>query len=155
MTLRRLVALFAFGAGCFLTSAAPARAAGPDGDALGKCLVASATPVEKTTLVRWIFVVLAHHPEVAGVSSVTPAQHTELSKAIAKVLERLLTEACMAESRAVIRNEGIAAFEQSFSQLGQVAARELFTHPRVGEGLAEMTKYLDEKKLSVIVAPQP
>jgi len=128
--------------------------AGPYGDALAKCLVSATTPAEKTTLVRWMFAMVTLHPDVADISGVTPEQRTALSKEVGQLFERLLTQSCAKEAREAIRYEGTTALETSFAVLGQVAARELFAHPKVSEGMSEFTKYIDEKKIEDLVAPQ-
>jgi hypothetical protein len=129
--------------------------AGPYGDALGKCLVDSTTPDEKTGLVRWIFAMMSLHPDVEAGSTITPQQRTAMAKETAKLFQRLLTEACAPQAREAIRYEGPAAIQNSFSLLGQVAASELFSDPKVAAGLAEFAKYIDEKKLKQLNAPGP
>lgn len=132
--------------GLIVLGAAPRAKAGPDGDALGNCLVDSTTTAEKRALVSWIFAMAALHPGVEKSSSVTAEQRTAMSKEAARLIERLLTDACVSEARAAIQSEGKAAIQSSFQVLGQVAAQELFSHPKVAEGLAEVGKYVDQKK---------
>lgn len=121
--------------------------AGPYGDTLGKCLVSSTTAKQKETLVRWMFAMMALHPAVERSSAVTPAERTLLSKETAQLFQQLLTESCRAQATEAIKYEGPGTMEASFSLLGQVAARELFAHPRVDEGLSEFAKFLDENEL--------
>ena len=126
---------------------APTASAGPYGDTLAKCLVKSTSSAEKTTLVQWMFATIALHPDVQALSSVTPQQRGELNKKTARLFERLIAESCVNETRDAIKYEGTSTIESSFSLLGQVATRELFTNPRVSEGLAELGKQFDEEKL--------
>jgi hypothetical protein len=135
-----------------LAVAAPA-SAGPYGDSLGKCLVESTAAPEKTALVRWMFAMMALHPDVQSSSAVTAAQRTAMSRETAKLFERLLTQACASQAREALRYEGQSTMQTSFSLLGQVAARELFTNPKVAEGLSELSKYLDENKIKALTAP--
>ncbi len=137
--------------GLVVLGAAPRASAGPDSDALGNCLVDSTTTAEKRALVRWIFAMAALHPGVQGGSTVTDEQRTAMSKEAARLIERLLTEACFTEARAAIQSEGQAAIRLSFQMLGQVAAQELFSHPKVADGLAEVGKYVNEKKFEKLV----
>jgi sorbitol-specific phosphotransferase system component IIC len=141
--------------GLLLPFSAQRALAGPYGDSLGKCLVSKTTSVEKATLVRWMFAMMALHPEVQGSSSVTPTQREALTKETAQLFQRLLTEQCGTEAREAIKYEGMATLESSFSLLGQVAARELFSHPKVAEGLAELGQYLDEDKFKQLVEAPP
>jgi hypothetical protein len=128
--------------------------AGPYQDALGKCVVGATTGAEKTTLVRWIFAIMALHPDVQSSSVVvTPEQRGVLSKQTAQLFQRLLTESCLKEAREAIRYEGSSAIQSSFSLLGQVAMRELLTDPKVAEGIAEFSKYMDEKKFKELTDP--
>jgi hypothetical protein len=131
--------------------AAPSAAAGPYADSLGKCLVAGTTTAEKTTLVRWMFAMMALHPDVESGSTVTVAQRTALSKETAQLFQRLLTRACVAETREAVKYEGHATIESSFTLLGQVAARELFSHQRVAEGLSEFASHVDAKALEEVL----
>jgi hypothetical protein len=137
--------------GLVVLGAAPRAYAGPASDTLGNCLVDATTPAEKRALVRWIFAMAALHPGVQDGSTVTDEQRTAMSKEAARLIERLLTEACFAEARAALESEGEAAIQSSFEMLGAVAAQELLSHPRVSEGLAEVGKYLDEEKLEKLV----
>lgn len=127
--------------------------AGPYADALGKCMVGATTGAEKTTLVRWIFAMMALHPDVQSSSAVTPEQRGALSKQTAQLFQRLLTESCLKEAREAVRYEGASTIPSSFSLLGQVATRELFTDPKVNEGIAEFSKYIDEKKFKELTDP--
>ena len=127
--------------------------AGPYADALAKCMVGATTGAEKTTLVRWIFAMMALHPDVQSSSAVTPEQRGALSKQTAQLFQRLLTESCLKEAREAIRYEGASTIPSSFSLLGQVATRELFTDPKVNEGIAEFSKYIDEKKFKELTDP--
>ncbi len=153
MANRRVPRVHAFVVALLVLAAVPSVWAGPHGDALGKCLVSSTTQAEKTTLVRWMFAVMALHPDVQSSSAVTPAQRTAISRDTAKIFQRLLTESCASQTRAAIRYEGTATIEASFSQLGQVAAQELFAHPKVAAGLTEFASYIDESKLKALGAP--
>lgn len=142
-----LISLFVFVA----LLASPSGFAGPYGDTLGKCLVSKTNSSQKATLVRWLFAMMALHPDVESSSTLTAAQRTQLSKEAARLLEDLLTQTCRAEAVDAIRYEGHSTVEASFSLLGQVAARELFAHPKVAEGLAEFGQFVDEKKMKALM----
>jgi hypothetical protein len=127
--------------------------AGPYGDSLGKCLVSSTTSTQKATLVRWMFAMMALHPEVRSDASITAAQRTALSKDTALLFQQLLTDSCRAETLEAIQYEGAGTIESSFALLGQVAARELFAHPAVAEGMSEFGQFVDEEKMRSLVEP--
>ncbi len=137
--------------GVVVLGAAPRAYAGPDTERLGACLVEATTAAEKRGLVRWLFAMAALHPGVQDGSTLTDEQRTALSRDTARLIERLLTEACFAQARAAIEREGEAAIRSSFEMLGAVAAQELLSHPRVSAGLAEVGTFLDEEKLERLV----
>ena len=123
-------------------------AAGPYSDDLAKCLVRSTGDEEKRTLVKWIFAAVALHPEVADISSVTPAQRTEMTRNTAKIFEKLLADSCRTEVQQAVQYEGPQTIGSSFQVLGQVAARELFSNPNVAANMADLGKYIDQKRIA-------
>src|SRR5881396_3062452 len=129
--------------------------AGPYGDTLAKCLVKSTTAADKSTLVQWMFVTAALHPDVQRLSAASDAQRNELNIKTAKVFEALLTESCVAETKEALRYEGGSTLESSFTVLGQVASRELFANPAVAAGLAELGKHLDVQKMQRVLKSSP
>jgi len=122
--------------------------AGPYSDDLSKCLVRSTGDAEKRTLVKWIFAAVALHPEVADISSVTPAQRTEMTRNTAKIFEKLLADSCRTEVQQAVQYEGPQTIGSSFQVLGQVAARELFSNPSVAANMADLGKYIDQKRIA-------
>ena len=141
----RLLAALLAGAGLLAPWAA---VAGPYSDDLSKCLVRSTGEDEKRTLVKWIFAAVALHPEVAEISSVTPAQRAEMTRNTAKIFEKLLADSCRAEVQQAVQYEGPQTIGTSFQVLGQVAARELFANPNVSASMADLGKYIDQKRLA-------
>jgi hypothetical protein len=125
--------------------------AGTYADEMGRCLVKATSPADRTALVRWLFAAGAMHPEVVSIVSVSAPQREELNRAIARLLERLLTESCRTQTQDAIKYEGRGAFEAAFQVLGQVAGRELFSHPTVANSMGEVDRYLDKKKLEGLV----
>lgn len=130
-----------------LAAAALPAQAGAWADALGQCLVEAATPQDRAALARWVFANTALHPDLAGVSAVTPAQRDGLNRGAAQVLQRLVTENCRKPTQDAVRSEGPGALQAAFQMLGQSALQELAGHPQVGRGFADTVKYLDAAKL--------
>lgn len=120
--------------------------------ALGKCMVGATTGAEKTTLVRWIFAMMALHPDVQSSSAVTPEQRGALSKQTAQLFQRLLTESCLKEAREAISYEGPSTIPSSFSLLAKSRRGNCSPIP-VNEGIAEFSKYIDEKKFKELTDP--
>jgi hypothetical protein len=135
-------------------AASPARA-GVYADELSKCLVGGAGAKDKTNLVRWVFANSALHPELASVASFTSAQRTEINRTVGRLFERLLTESCRAEFRDAMSYEGPQTIEMSFSVLGQVAMRELMSHPEVAKGFGELESFISEEKISAAAKASP
>lgn len=135
-----------------LSLSAPARA-GTYGDTLTKCLVEKTTPADKTVLVKWMFAMMSLHPEVSKLSATTKEVRTQSSKDAARMFEKLLTVTCLDETRTAVKYEGGSIIEQSFNQLGQVAARELFSNQRVAGGMAEFATYIDKKAMEKAFGP--
>jgi hypothetical protein len=122
----------------------PPCAAGPYTDALSMCLVKNTSEADKTMLVKWIFAIIALHPEVESMAAVSYEQRDVLNEQFGLLVQNLLTQSCRTETSEALKYEGTGAIEGSFNVLGQVATRELFTNPAVAEGMAEIGKYLDE-----------
>jgi hypothetical protein len=126
--------------------------AGIYGDDLSKCLVRSSTPADQTTFVAWAFSAMSAHPAVRQYSNFTDAQRADLSKAVGKLYERLLTVDCRAETVAALKYEGAQGMEQSFSVLGQVAFRGLLGDPAVAKVMAGLGESVDMKKIEALGA---
>ena len=130
-----------------LLVSAPAQA-GPDADALGHCLVNSSTSADKLALVTWMFTSMAQHPAVSEMANVSGEERRDSLQAMANLMTVLLTDRCGELARTAIRNEGPIAMQTSFATLGQVAATELFAHPDVANGLAELDSFLNHEAIN-------
>jgi hypothetical protein len=141
---------------CFwmLACSAPARVvAGPYADDMAKCLVKSASPEDRTLLMKWIFSAMALHPDLSSMSSITAQQRDTLSKGAGALFQRLLLESCRSETQVAVQNEGPETVQYAFQILGQVAVRGLMTDPHVLEGMKSLAQGLDEEKLKALLAP--
>ena len=87
-------------------------------------------------------------------ANISDADRTQVSKRAAAMVEGLLTRSCVTETREAVKYEGKSALEGSFSVLGQVAARELFSQPDVAGGLAELGRYLDSDAIKKALEPE-
>ena len=131
--------------------AAPAKA-GPYTDELSKCLVSNSSDADRNVLMTWMFAAIALNPEVATMSRITPEQRKKINQDMAQLFERLATESCRAPMHDAVKYEGTSAIEASFSVLGQVAGRSLFSSPEVAKGMEEMNSMIDESKLQAVFA---
>lgn len=125
-------------------------AAGPFADDMAKCLVNSTSPADRTLLVQWIFSVIALHPDLSAMSSVTDKQRVEINKNTGALFQRLLLESCRSQTQQALKNEGQQTIEYAFQVLGQVASRGLFSDPKVLESTKELAKYVDAQKFKVL-----
>jgi hypothetical protein len=121
--------------------------AGPYADELSKCLVQSTSPADKSTLVKFIFGVMSLHPEVKPVTVMSDTQRTELNKNAAGLFEKLLTETCRTQTQEAVKYEGQSVLQGSFKLLGEVATRDLMTHPNVEKGLSEFAGFINPQKM--------
>jgi len=144
--------LNAFAATCSLAAILPLVAntaqAGPDADALGRCLVVESTSNDKLDLVKWMFTAMSQHPAVSELAQVSEQDRAVSLEGMANLMTVLLTDRCAELAIIAIRNEGPIAMQTSFATLGQVAAAELFANPQVSQGLAELDTYLDHQSIN-------
>jgi hypothetical protein len=133
-----------------LLSSAQTVYAGPYTDTLSKCLVESTSMRDRNNLVVWMFASASQHPAVEDIVTVTDEQLDEANRKMAELLMNLLTVACHDETAAAFQYEGQSTIEASFTVLGSVAGREMFSSPSVGEAMSGMNKYLDEGKLKSV-----
>ncbi len=129
-----------------LAALSPAQA-GPYTDDLSRCLVEKSTADDKSLLVQWIFVAMAQHPSVAGLTRITAEDKEKHNRQAGDLFMRLLTETCVDDSKKALKYEGAVAIQMAFQVLGQAAAREIFAHPDVSEMMAGLDKYVDKQKL--------
>jgi hypothetical protein len=125
--------------------------AGPHTDAMAECLVRSTSDSDRTSLVKWIFTTLSLHPAIKSLSTVSDALRDEMNKTVARLIETLLTESCRSEAQGAIKHEGPDAMRASFQVLGQVAAGSMFSHPDVSDGISEVGRYLNTRRIDGIL----
>jgi hypothetical protein len=121
--------------------------AGPYTDDLSKCIVRTVTPEEMTVFVEWMFAMMALHPDVKKLATVSDETRSQLNRKVGALIVHTLTESCLAEARDAVKFEGNEAITHGFQVFGQVAGRALFTDPNVAKGVADLEKSVDEKKL--------
>lgn len=133
-----------------LSAGASAAHAGVYGDDLSRCLVSSTTAGDKTTLTRWIFLMLSRHPSVRAYANVADDQRAAADKEAAALYLRLLTADCRKETVAALKYEGGSALEASFNILGQAAVRELISDPAVLEGFKTLATNINTDSLASV-----
>ena len=134
--------------------------AGPDGEELSKCMVDATTVDDRRSLVRWIFGAAAQNPDVSDIATLQEAQRTEMSRSVAALFERLLTQDCRMQFQSAMKSEGGQTLQTSFGMLVEEAMRGLIEHPSVSAALGGVDKEIDKQKLGSAVQesgaePQP
>jgi len=130
----------------------PAVHAGPYADDMAKCLVKSTSTEDRTLLIRWMFSAMALHPDVASLALVSKQQRDEITKRTGALFQRLLLESCKAETKEAVQDEGPQTVQYAFQVLGQVAARGLFTEPRVADSVKDLGNSVDQEKIKALLA---
>lgn len=120
-------------------------------DQLSKCLVESTSVKDRNQLVRWMFSAASKHHAVMEIVKVTPEMLEQSNKDMGELMNRLLTESCKTETAQALKFEGQATMEASFSVLGQVAGREMFSNPEVAAGMASLEQYIDSKAIEELM----
>lgn len=123
-------------------------------DALTRCLIESTSEDEKRILVKWVFSVIAQHPDIASMTRIDAAQRTTIDRDAAAVFETLLADQCAAPLRAAMKQSGTDAIGRSFQALGTSAATDMLQNPQVVSSGAGLMKHLDMQRiLMALIAP--
>lgn len=123
-------------------------------DALTRCLIESTSEDEKRILVKWVFSVIAQHPDIASMTRIDAAQRTVIDRDAAAVFETLLADQCAAPLRVAMKQSGTDAIGRSFQALGTSAATDMLQNPQVVSSGAGLMKHLDMQRiLMALIAP--
>ena len=137
------------------TAAAPAPAlANPAVEAAKVCFTDNTNGRDRKMLGKWIFLALAGHPEIRGFSKASPEDNERVSRELAELFMRLVTEDCAGEMRVLARMGGAEAFKLPFEHLGQIAMQELMGNPDVAANISAFERYIDGEKLEAIFAAE-
>ncbi len=127
--------------------------AGPYADAMGKCLLDHASQKDRSDLMRWMFANAALHPDVASIASIAPEVRQEIDRTAAALIQRLVFDSCRSEAAAALRAEGSPAMQQAFQMLAQLIGDTLVASPAVGQGSANILRYMDLSRLPLLLMP--
>lgn len=120
-------------------------------DALSRCFADSTTGKDRKDLARWIFLAMAVHPEIKQYSSPDAAKAAEdTDKLVAAMITRLLSESCLQQTQAAVKQGGPTAVHGAFQLLGQLAMQELMSDGKVASSMSSFQKYVDQNKLNPI-----
>ncbi len=115
--------------------------------ALGDCLVNAVSNDDKRALVKWIFAMLARHPDVKPLSDIDAAQDQKIVRDAGAVFETLMADRCAVQLRAAVRKSGTDAVGKSFERLGETAMGALLQDPSVMAGVSELMQHTDTARI--------
>lgn len=123
-------------------------------EALTQCLMKSTSADDKRVLVKWVFAVIAQHPDISSMTQIDPAQRSAIDRDAAKVFEQLLADQCAGPLRTAMKQSGTDAIGKSFQALGTSAATDMLQNPQVVASGAGLMKHLDMQRLLLaLIAP--
>ncbi len=136
-------------------STLPARAATPETEAFGKCLIGKTTGDDRLLLARWITFAFASHPIVQDTLSIDATKLPETDENMANLVMSLLTERCAVEAKAAVAAEGntTVAMQKAFEMLGMVASQEVMMDAATQARINAFGSYLDEGRLNSALTP--
>ncbi len=135
---------------CAGPAAGQETAAAADG-ALTTCLLRHASDADRSALVRWVFLVIAHHPDVADMVGLDARARTRVEADAAAVFQRLMTQDCAGPLATTIRRSGTDAVGQSFEVLGRTAMTRLMQDPAVQAANAAVMERVDFTRLGEVL----
>lgn len=121
-------------------------------DALGGCMADSMTGKERKQVAEWVFFAMAAHPDMKGFSKVTADARNKSNEFVGKLITRLLTENCPAQTKQAVKDRGSVALKEAFEVVGRVAMQELMTNKDVATSMSGFDKFLNKDKLNAIVS---
>ena len=127
--------------------------AGPAADALATCLANSTTGQDRTDMAKWVFMGIAVHPDMQGLSTITPENREAMDRLMGSLVTRLITESCRSQVKSAISSEGNASLKVAFESIGKLAMQELLTNPKVYDSFTSYAKYLDTNKFNAAFPP--
>lgn len=124
--------------------------AGQATEDLSTCLVDNTTGKDKKLLAKWIFTVMASHPDIKPLSNINQEKKEELDKSMANLFTKLITKNCLSQTQLTLEKEGTEGLKNSFSVFGKLAMQELMSHSIINTSISNFTKHIDQKKFSSI-----
>lgn len=83
-------------------------------------------------------------------ANISTEERAAINKSTGALMVRLLATDCRTESVAAIKYEGDVSIQTSFSLLGQIAAKGIFSAPEVAAGMSDLTANVDADKLNAL-----
>jgi len=122
---------------------------GPATDRLSVCIVEHTSQEDIISLVRWIFIAVAAHPDVNDLSDFSDIAETKADVEVARIFQKLMTKDCVEEVKTALIIDGDVAIEASFTILGKVATESLMDNQNVIERTQGFIPYVDPKSFDI------
>ena len=126
------------------SAAAPASGAEAQRAELAQCVEMRTSGADRTLTAQWMFSAMAKSPHIASLASVSDQRRTELNKAFAQILTRLVIKDCLEQVRPLAIANLEDAFEVVGRALGEVAMQELMGNPDVDKAIGAYADFLSE-----------
>ncbi len=125
--------------------------AGPLGDELTRCVIASATEADKQAVNQWMFAAMTANPVLKSYSSLSDAQRIEFSTSFARTMQRLVQVDCEKQASAAVKDEGMGVVEIAMNGLSAVAGRELLTSPESMKSMQAFAPFIDKPQWDILI----
>jgi hypothetical protein len=121
--------------------------------ALAVCLTDSLNGKERKQLAKWIYFSIAAHPEMKPYSNISADVRTDTDKYVGTLVTRLLVDDCASQLK-IAQKTDPNSLQKAFELVGQVAMQEIMTNPDVTSTIGSYSKYVDQKRISSILAEE-
>ena len=122
--------------------------AGPFTDEFSRCIVTKTTSQEKTDLVKWIYVTISFHPQLADMSNLSSEDVEMVNIRVADYMTNVFAYKCNKELIEAIKYEGENSVVTAFELLGEIAISEIMVDEGVSIASEFFTQYLDESVIA-------
>ena len=112
-------------------------------DRFTACMLDNTSDRDKVILVKWLFILLAEHPNLNNDFPVSENDKVAADMAVADYISYLIGQRCLEETKNVIKYEGEDAFLRAFEYLGEVAVMLLIQDEDVNRGFERYIQYVD------------
>lgn len=147
-----LAGVSAFGPGFAQTAAADPSAG------VQTCVGNAVTAEDRKLVVRYVFFMMATHPDVAAYANIPADQRTALDTQMGAMMTRIMAEQCAPQIRAALSAGGQAgveaAFGKAFEGIGAKGMQDLMTQPEVQAASMAFTKHMDMGKVIQALSAQ-
>ncbi len=99
-------------------------------------------------MAKWVFMGIAVHPDMQGLSTITPENRDSMDRLMGNLVTRLMTENCKSQVKWALSSEGNPSLKAAFESIGKLAMQELMTNPKVYDSFNSYSKYLDNNKFN-------